>query len=317
MFLERNKIWTHDVKDFDVPSRLLEVNMWKRLIIVILLVLIAAIAGVVRSHSSGISEFKGLVSHNSVGETREEKRETYELAPGARVEVFNINGSVNIETSDSKTAEIYIERTAANPESLSRRRVAIECTSGSLRVYGERTSTGFWARLFGSNPSERITLKLPRQISLVTKGVNGSIVADEVDGSLEVRGVNGRVQVGSVSGAVDLKGINGNVVLSLEQLNLDAVALAGINGNIELRLANGVNGYLDAKGMNGRVVSDSSEVTIEKGKQGRYWAQIGTGGNSISAKGINGNIKLTRSAATATATTEQKVESKAATTATK
>ena len=289
--------------------------MLKRLIIVILLVVIAAIAGVVRSHSSGVSEFKGLVSHNSAGQTREEKRETYELAPGSRVEVFNINGSVNIETSDTKTAEIYIERTASSPESLSRRKVTIECNANSLRVFGERTSMGFWARLFGSNPSERVTLKLPRQISLFTKGVNGSVVADEVDGSLEVRGVNGRVQVSSTSGQVDLKGINGNVALSLQQLNLDAVSLAGINGNIELRLAQGLNGYLEANGMNGRIVSDSSEVTIEKGKRGRYWAQIGTGGNSISAKGINGNIRVIRSATTASA--EQQVESKTAAAATK
>ena len=60
-----------------------------------------------------------------------------------------------------------------------------------------------------------------------------------------------------------------------------------------------MNGYLDVKGINGRLVSDASQVTIEKGKRGRYWAQIGTGGNSITAKGINGNIRLTRTAAAA------------------
>jgi len=289
--------------------------MWKRLIIAILLIVIAAVAGVVRSHSGGISEFKGMVSHNSAGQTREEKRETYELAPGARVEILSINGSINIETSDNKTAEVYIERTASSPESLSRRRVTVESNANLLKIYGEKTSTGFWAALFGRNPSERVTLKLPRQISVSAKGVNGSFVADEVDGLLEVHGVNGRVQIATASGAADLKGINGNVVLSLKQLNLDAVGISGINGNIELRLADGVNGYLEAKGINGNVVSDSSGVTIEKGRKGRYWVQIGSGGNSISAKGINGNIRLTRSPSTATA--EQQVESKAATTATK
>lgn len=272
--------------------------MWKRLIIVVLLVAIAAIAGFVRSHSgAGISDFKGLVSHNSTGQTREENRETYELAPGARVEVFNINGSVNIETSDTKTAEIYIERTASNAEALNRRRVAIEYSSSSLKIYGEKVSTSFWANLFGSKSSERVSLKLPRQIALLAKGINGSLVSGEVEGALDVRGVNGRVQVGSANGTADLKGINGNVVLTLKQLDLDAVSLSGINGNIELRMADGVNGYLDVKGINGSLVSDASQVTIEKGKRGRYWAQIGTGGNSITAKGINGNIRLTRTAA--------------------
>lgn len=292
--------------------------MWKRLIIVVLLVAIAAIAGFVRSHSgAGISDFKGIVSHNSTGQAREEKRETYELAPGARVEVLNINGSVNIETTDTKTAEIYIERTASNPEALNRRRVAIEYSSASLKVYGEKVSNGFWARLFGSNPSERVTLKLPRQIALFAKGINGSLVAGEVEVALEVGGVNGRVQVGSANGAADLKGINGNVVLTLKQLNLDAVSLNGINGNIELRMADGVNGYLDVKGINGNLVSDASQVTIEKGKRGRYWAQIGTGGNSITAKGINGNIRLTRTAAPTVTTAAAEPKTTAAGNATK
>lgn len=273
--------------------------MWKRIIIVTLLVAIAAVAGIVRSHKgAGLSDFKGLVSQNATGQTREEKRESYELAPGARVEVFNINGSVNIETSDSKTADIYIERVGPSAESLDRRRVDVQYDSSTLKIYGSKGNAGFWARLFGSNPTERVTLKLPRQIALLAKGINGPVVAGDVEGSLEVRGVNGRVQVGSAGGAADLRGINGNVVLGLKQLNLDAVSLSGINGNIELRLAAGVNGYLDVKGINGRLVADGAPMTIERGKRGRYWAQIGSGGNSITAKGINGNIRVTIPVAT-------------------
>jgi len=270
--------------------------MWKRLIIVTLLVAIAAIAGFVRSHKgAGLSDFK-----NATGQTREDKRESYELAPGARVEVFNINGSVNIETSDSKTADIYIERIGPSAESLNRRRVDIEYNSNTLKIYGSKGNTGFWARLFSSSPSERVTLKLPRQIALLAKGINGPVVAGDVEGSLEVRGVNGRVQVGSANGTADLRGINGNVVLALKQLNLDAVSLSGINGNIELRLAAGLNGYLDVKGINGRLVADGAPVSIEKGRRGRYWVQIGSGGNSITAIGITGNIRVTIPVATPT-----------------
>jgi hypothetical protein len=37
-------------------------------------------------------------------------------------------------------------------------------------------------------------------------------------------------------------------------------------------------------------------VSIDKSKRGSYWARIGTGGVGITAKGINGNIRLTRAA---------------------
>jgi DUF4097 and DUF4098 domain-containing protein YvlB len=56
----------------------------------------------------------------------------------------------------------------------------------------------------------------------------------------------------------------------------------------------GVNADLEAHGINGNVVSDLPNVSIDKGRHGRYSAQIGSGGNSINASGINGNIHLTR-----------------------
>jgi hypothetical protein len=74
------------------------------------------------------------------------------------------------------------------------------------------------------------------------------------------------------------------------------VTLSGINGNIELQLGADVNADFDARGMNGQVISDLPGVQIDKEKRGKYWARIGTGGSGITAKGINGNIRFTRSA---------------------
>ena len=90
------------------------------------------------------------------------------------------------------------------------------------------------------------------------------------------------------------KGINGSVVVGLKKIDVDGVTLSGINGNIELQLGSDVNADFDAHGMNGRVVSDLPNVEVDKSKRGTYQARIGTGGNGIKAKGINGNIRLTR-----------------------
>lgn len=276
--------------------------MIKRLIIIAILVAIAAIAGVVRSNSG--ASIETLISHKSAGENREEIRKSFEMAPGARVEVFNINGSVNIETADTKTAEVYVERTAPTAEALSRRKVIVEGNANSLKIYGEKGDVGFFARLFGSNSWEKVTVKLPRRIELLTKGVNGSVVVGELDGPVEVHGVNGRVQIAGTAGTAAFKGINGNIVVALKQLNPEGVTIRGINGNIELRLSQDLNAYLEARGMNGRVSSEIAGVSVERERRGRYFAQIGSGGNSINARGINGNIRLTRSTLTPTATTE-------------
>jgi len=266
----------------------------KRILLLVALVVVAGIAGIVRSHSKA-GDFDRLVSHDASDQVREEIRQSYPLAPGASVELTNINGAIRIETSDTNTAEVYVERLAPSNEALGRRKVVIEADSNYLRIRGEKGDVGFLERLFGANPSEKLTLKLPREIALHTKGVNGALIVAELDGPVEVRGVNGRVQIAAANGA-EFKGINGNITIGLKRLNSEGVTLGGINGNIELQLTPGVNAAFDAHGINGNVVSDLSEVSIDRSKRGTYSGQIGNGGSSvITAKGINGNIRLTRS----------------------
>jgi hypothetical protein len=268
----------------------------KRIVILVVLVAIAAVAGVVRSSVGSVAELRGLVSHRNTADVRQEIRQNYELSPGARVELSGLNGAVRIETSDTKTAEVYIERTASTQEAMDRRKVTVEADANSLRIRAENADTGFFSRLLGSAAGERAVLKLPRQITLAAKGVNGSFVTTDIDGAVEVSGINGRVQVGNAVGRATFKGINGNMVVGLKRIDQEGVTLSGINGNIELQLGADVNADFDARGMNGRVVSDLPNVSIDKSKRGSYWARIGNGGAGITAKGINGNIRFTRSA---------------------
>lgn len=278
----------------------------KRLVILIVLVALAAIAGVVvrssSSKSGTVAEIRGLVSHQASNDVREEMRQSYELAPGARVELGGINGSIRIETSDTRTAEVYIERTASSEEALKRRQINIQADANRLRINGETTEHNFFAKLFGSKASERVTLKVPRQISLYAKGVNGSLIVGELEGAIELGGINGRVQVANAAGSATLKGINGNVVFGMKRIEADGVTLSGINGNIELQLPPDLNADFDAKGMHGRVIADMPNVSLDRGRRGTYWARIGNGGIGITAKGINGNIRLT-SATPSTPTT--------------
>ena len=278
----------------------------KRIVIVILLVAIAAVAGAVRSSVGSVSELRELVSHHNTADVRQEIRQTYELSPGARVDLSGLNGAVKIETSDSKTAEVYIERTASSQDAMDRRKVTIEADANSLTIRGERNDNGFLSRLLGSSAGERTTLKLPRQVTLFAKGVNGAFVTTDIDGPVDVAGINGRVQIGSAVGRATFKGINGNMVVGLKTIDSDGVTLSGINGNIELQLGADVNADFDARGMNGRIVTDLPNVSIDKSKHGSYSARIGNGGAGISAKGINGNIRFTRSGVevTTTATTQ-------------
>ncbi len=283
----------------------------KRIILLVVLVAIAGIAGIVRSHSkTGAGSEWRLVSNGykqSGGDVREEIRKSYELSPNARVEVSGINGALKVETSDSTTADVYIERTGASQEVLNRRRVTINSTPTGLTIRGEKGQGSFFARIFGTKPSERVTLRLPRQIAFIANGVNGAIVVGEIDGPIEFHGINGQLDVAQAAGSAAFHGINGNISVGLKQLDKQGMDIHGINGNIELRFSEGVNAGLDTHGMNGEVTSDLPNVAVDKNGYGSYSAQIGKGGNPISASGINGNIRLTRMV-TASAASDQDKE---------
>ena len=280
----------------------------KRIMLLVVLVALAGIAGVVvRSSSSKggtVAELRELVSHDAADDVRQEMRQSFELAPGATIDLAGINGAVTIETADTRTAEVYIERTASCQEALDRRKVNIEAEANKLSIHGETVEHSFFAHLFGSKASERVTLKLPRQISLRAKGVNGRFIVGEIDGPVELGGINGRVDVANAVGTATFKGINGNIVAGMKSLTQEGVTLNGINGNIELQLPAAVNADFDARGMNGRVIADLPNVSIDKSRRGNYWARIGNGGSGITAKGINGNIRLTRAPGATTEATE-------------
>ena len=268
----------------------------RRVLIIVVLVIAAAVLGLWRSHGArGFGETVGLSSNDSQGEVRDETRKSFQLQPGARLDVQGINGAVEIETSDTKTAEVYVLRTGSST-ALARREMIIEQTSNGLLVRAQQShKLGFWERLWGQSPNEQVTIKAPRQIALTVNGVNGHVTTGDTEGPLEVRGINGRVQLGQASGSIEMSGINGNISVGVRQLGERGARLSGINGGIELRLASDLNADLTARGMNGRLISEIPTLTVDKDEHGsRYSARIGSGGSPITISGINGNVRLTQ-----------------------
>ena len=217
-----------------------------------------------------------------------------ELRSGEKVWIQGINGRVEIQTSDTKTAEVYVKRTGDNANSLQRRQMIVEQNADGLLVRSKQIYNGVWDHLFGHDPREEVIIKAPRQIALALRGINGRVFSGDIDGTLDLKGLNGRAELGQVNEAANIDGINGSVVVGLGKLDERGVQIHGVNGGIELKLATGLNADLTAKGMNGNVKSEISEVTVEKENWSRYSARIGKGGPEIEISGINGNVRLTR-----------------------
>ena len=225
---------------------------------------------------------------------KDEIHQSYQLSPGARVEVRGINGAVDIETAAGTTAEVNIVRSARTREDLNYHKIIIEATATGLVVRGEKEGE----RERGSRDRQvrqRVMLRLPRQVDLGVSGVNGRVNVGEIDGPVRLNGINGRAEVAQAVGYSELNGINGHVRITISRLSEQGIRVSGINGGVELRFTDDVNADLDVTGINGPVNADLPNVTLT-GKLNRQdvHAKIGSGGSPIRVSGINGTVKLTR-----------------------
>lgn len=225
---------------------------------------------------------------------KDEFRQAYQLAGGARVEVRGINGTVDVETAAGSTAEVQIVRSARNRDDLEYRKVIVEQTATSLVVRGEndREHSGL-----GRNREvrQRVMLKIPRQVDLAVSGINGRVNVGEIDGPVKLSGINGKVEVAQAQGYSDISGINGKVKITISQLGERGIHVSGVNGGVELMFAEDLNADLDVTGINGSVNPEVANVTVfGKIDRQNFHAKIGGGGSPIKVSGINGHVKLGR-----------------------
>jgi hypothetical protein len=236
------------------------------------------------------------VSPSAPGGTRDETRQTFRLAAGAHVEVSRINGTVEVRTADTDTAEVHIVRTGGSAEDLEYGRVAVECSPESLVVRGERSrGGGLWHRIWngGGQVRQEVTLTLPRGVELSASHVNGALNVGELEGSVEVSHVNGRVEVAQSAGRSQVSHVNGGVRVGVARLGDEGMEVSHVNGNVEVRLKQLVNADVEAEGHNGALTLNVPNVTMQERLNRSYTrARFGTGGTPVEIRRVNGNIRF-------------------------
>lgn len=226
---------------------------------------------------------------------KDETHETYQLSPKARVSVRGINGSLDIETTNGREAEVHVVRSAHLSEDLERRKIIVEYKPESLVIRTDNDDNRGFLGVFGRriDVRQQVVLKLPHDIALKTGGINGPVNIGYINGPVDVSGINGRVEVANANGQSRLTGINGEVKATIGGVGEDGVRVGGINGPVEIRLNAGLNADLVVGGINGDLKSDIPEASVDD-SPGRksIKARLGAGGPRITVSGINGNVRL-------------------------
>ena len=255
------------------------------LVVVVLAVLGQSVGGGTQERSREKGDFQ----------EREEIRQTYQIAPGARVEISNINGPLEIETVSGNTAEIYIVRSARTKTDLEYRKIIVENTPSLFKLSSEQPEDGIGNNV---NVRHRALLKLPRPSALSVRNINGTARVGDVDGPVTLGNINGQLEVGVATEFAELSNINGNTGMTIAQLGTRGIQMHNVNGNINIRFLSEVNADLDVRSFNGTVDSSLPNLSIQKAGRNDFRGQIGSGGAPITGVHINGVITIRRSSDT-------------------
>jgi len=218
---------------------------------------------------------------------REEINQSYELAPGADVELSVIAGPVDIETTNGNTAEVHIVRMGETRKDLDCYTVAIDHTPNSLIMRHKQMRTDDCQNI---RSKQQVTLRLPKNINLKLNAIAGPVKIGEIDGSLRLSGISGRVDVAQALGYSDISGISGVLSIAIARLSDKGIRVSGISGKVELKLAGDLNADLTVSGINGDVNAAASNVTINKVGHSNFAGRVGAGGSLISVSGISGSV---------------------------
>lgn len=236
----------------------------------------------------------GLWFYDDDGERteREELRQTYQLSPGARVELSNINGQVDVETTEGSTAELRITSYShsANP-----RKLNVEHAPASLSVRGDARRRGDADSMNFDNTSYRVWLKLPRRVALVVNGASDSVRVGEIDGPVRLSNVSGNVGVAQASGSAEVSQVSGGVTVNMARLGAGGVRVEGVSGKVSVHFMDDVNAELQTSGIKGKVYVELANVAVE-GEMNRadFRARVGTGGAPININDVSGSVRLAR-----------------------
>ena len=220
--------------------------------------------------------------------TQQEEHQTYKLAAGAHIDVSNISGPVSIEPTNDLSAEVHIYRTATNPDDLVYRKVFVEQTSSGLTIRQPNETNAV-------ELTNRITLKLPHQVSVSEKSIGGSVNISGIDGAVDLDRISGSVTAMNLNGgALSVSGVSGNVRIAVTRINDAGVRVSNVSGSIYLRLASDLNAELSVGNTNGGVRNQIQGLALALISTGppAYSGRLGTGGPRIVVSNVTGAIVL-------------------------
>ena len=228
------------------------------------------------------------------GKAQDEWTRSYTVSAGGRLEVVNINGTINASPGDSGQVEIRAERVAkaGNDEAAREllKKIEIVETASADRV---RVETKVPKMSWGRGGHEvKYWVKVPKGLAVTFETVNGGVRLENLDGQIVASTTNGGVRGRGLRGAVKAETTNGGVEIDMAAVTGE-IDLGTTNGGINLRLPANTKATLEARCTNGGIrVDDALSVDTSEKSRRLFRGAMNGGGIRVSAETTNGGIRI-------------------------
>jgi bifunctional DNA-binding transcriptional regulator/antitoxin component of YhaV-PrlF toxin-antitoxin module len=224
-----------------------------------------------------------------------EWRKTFELAPGGRVEIININGQIQVDPSSGNTLEVVAVKTARGStvedakRALERVEIVDTASGAGVRIETRIPRQSGW---FTSSPSVRYSVRVPPGANVRFATTNGGVELRGISGTIEAETTNGGITARDISGSIEASTTNGGVDVDLARLGEGGARLGCTNGGIRLRLPSDARASISARITNGGI--DTGGITLDASESSRrsLEARMNGGGPSVRAECTNGGFTL-------------------------
>ena len=241
-------------------------------------------------------------------EKTEKFHETYEVSPGAKLHIDNVNGDIDLQVWKKNHVEVSATK-KTNRDEGELAKVRIEVIVGEVM----EIRTKYLEKNIHVSVDYRI--KIPEQLmvqkvatsngDIAVKGATGNIEVCTSNGDIELKELVGAVRVKTSNGDIEIRGAtavteartsNGDISAEIPQVTKDGIGIATSNGSIDLYISEKLNADLISATSMGEVsVKDldiESQFTVRTGSTSMVRGRIGKGGSVIDVHTSNGDIRL-------------------------
>ena len=229
-----------------------------------------------------------------------EWRKTYQLSPGGRLEIGNVNGKIDVRAGDGDVVEIVAMKSAragnveAAKQALARIEIRENASSDGIKIstHFDRSASSLFN---GSNWQVAYTVRVPASAHVKLSTVNGGVEVSGISGRIDAEATNGGIVARAVGGPIEASTTNGGIEVELVKVDPAGAKLECTNGGITLGLPADSNATLSARVTNGGIDTGGLSI-LARGESSRRKldGDLNGGGPRISLGCTNGGIELVK-----------------------